>query len=206
MQPEIDSVDSWSILNYMNINTKKTKEMLLGSITKNPPPLLQLNGQPVERVKSYKLLGLHVTDTLQWNEHVSSLCSRATQRLHFLQQLKRAAMSSDDLLYSYQSVVRPVTEYACAVWHTSLTQEQTNLLESIQKRAMKIICGSNSGDLPQALDTLPSLAERREQLTKQFFTGLLSETSCLHDLIPAKRNNDVTSKLRGAKQYSAPWA
>ena len=75
--------------------------MLLGSITKNPSLLLQLNGQPIERVRSYKLLGLHVTDTLKWKEHVSSLCSRAAQRLHFLQQLKRAAMSSEDLLYYY---------------------------------------------------------------------------------------------------------
>ena len=128
MQQAINSVDSWSSQNHMNINTKKTKEMLIGSIQKNPPPLLQIDGQPVERVTSYKLLGLQVTDSLQWNEHVSSLCSRAAQRLHFLQQLKRAAMSSDDLLYYYQSVVRPVTEYACAVWHTSLTQEQTRQL------------------------------------------------------------------------------
>ena len=97
----------------MIISTKKTKEMLIGSILKNPPSLLQLNGQLIERVKSYKLLGLHVTDSLQWKVHVSSMCSRAAQRLHFLQQLKRAAMSSDDLLYYYQSVVRPVIEYAC---------------------------------------------------------------------------------------------
>jgi len=105
MQQEVDSIDSWSSLNHMVMNTKKTKEMLIGSIQKNPPTLLQLDGQPVERVTSYKLLGLHVTDSLQWNEHVSSWCSRAVQRLHFLQQLKRASMSSDDLLYYYQSVV-----------------------------------------------------------------------------------------------------
>jgi len=161
MQQEIDSVDSLSSLNHMVINTK---EMLIGSIQKNPPPLLQLDGQPVERVTSYKLLGLHVTDSLEWNEHVSSLFARAAQRLHVVQQLKRAAMSSDDLLYYYQSVVRPVIEYACVVWHTSLTQEQTKQLESIQKRAMKIIFGINSGDLPRALVTVPTLADRREWL------------------------------------------
>jgi len=40
------------------------------------------------------------------------------QSFAFQQPLKRTAMSSDDLLYYYQSVVRPVTEYACVVWHT----------------------------------------------------------------------------------------
>jgi len=206
MQQEMDSVDSWSSLNHMVINTKKTKEMLIGSIQKNQPPLLQLDGQPVERVTIYKLLGFHVTDSLQWNEHVSSLCSRAAQRLHFLQQLKRASMSSDDLLYYYQSVVWPVTEYACVVWHTSLTQEQTKQLESIHKRAMKIIFGINSGDLRRALVTVPSLAERREWITKRFFSDMSNKTNFLHELLPKKRESDVTGKLRDAKQYPVPWA
>jgi len=38
------TVSSWLSLNHMNINIKKTKEMLFGSITKNLPPLLQMNG------------------------------------------------------------------------------------------------------------------------------------------------------------------
>jgi len=67
MQQEIDSVDSWSSLNHCH-KYYKTKEMLIGSIQTNPPPLLQLDGQPVEHVTSNKLLGLHVTDSLQWNE------------------------------------------------------------------------------------------------------------------------------------------
>ena len=181
--------------------------MLIGSIQKNPPLLLQLDRQPVERVTSYKLLGLHVTDSLQWKEHVSSVCSRAALRLHFLQQLKRASMSSDDLLYYYQSVVRPVTEYTCVVWHTSLTQEQTKQLESIQKRAMKIIFGTSSGDLSRALVTLPSLAERRERLTKRFFSDMSNKTNCLHEILPEKRDSDVTDKLGNAKQYPVPsWA
>jgi len=39
--------------------------MPIGS--KIPPQLLQLNGQHIERVSSYVLQGLHVTDTLKWN-------------------------------------------------------------------------------------------------------------------------------------------
>ena len=175
-------------------------------MTKNPPPALMLNSQSIERVKSYKLLGLHVTDTLRWNEHVSTICSKAAQRLHFLQQLKRAAMSTDDLMYYYQSVVRPVTEYACVVWHTGLTQGQSKLLESIQRRAMKIIFGSNSDAVLRTLNSLPSLSERREQLTKQFFKSLLDPNSCIHDLIPSKRDSDVIAKIRDAKQYPVPLA
>ena len=39
----------------------------------------------------------------------------------------------------YITVVRPVLEYACPVWHSSLTAAQTKTHESLQQRAMKII-------------------------------------------------------------------
>ena len=38
MQLTADQVADWSHWNFMNINTKKTKEMLFGRITKDPPP------------------------------------------------------------------------------------------------------------------------------------------------------------------------
>ena len=204
MQQELDKLNDWSDANHMNVNTRKTKEMLIGNIRANPPPTLQLHGHSIERVQSYKLLGLYVTDTLKWNEHVSRICSKAAQRLHFLKQLKRSAMSTDDLLYYYQSVVRPVTEYACVVWHTSLTKRQTKQLEAIQRRALKIIFGNDSDAVSDALSSLSSLSERRELLTKKFFVGLLSPSSCLHDIIPDKNDNSTISKLRHKKLYPPP--
>jgi len=196
MQQQIDALHAWSNANLMNINTKKTKEMLMGILKKNPPQLIQLNGQPIERVKSYKLLGLHVTLTFTEMER--------TQPLYFLKMLKHSAMSTDDLMYYYESVVRPVTEYACAVWHTSLTKGQTKQLESIQRRALKIIFNNNSIDVSNAIKELPSLSERREQLTKEFFISLLDPLSCLHHLLPPKRNNDAANKLRHSKLYPPP--
>ncbi|KAK2158149.1 hypothetical protein NP493_1800g00014 [Ridgeia piscesae] len=39
-----------------------------------------------------------------------------------LYQLKRAWITQKDLVSVYVSVVRPVLEYACHVWHTNLSQ------------------------------------------------------------------------------------
>ena len=45
-----------------------------------------------------------------------------------------------------------------------------------------------------------TLEERREQLTERFFRrSVLPETSCLHYLLPSKRDVSVTSRLRHAK-------
>ena len=50
-------------------------------------------------------------------------------------------MCFNDMLNFFKTV-RSFLDYGCPVWHNSLTGEQCDLIESIQKRAFKIICGS----------------------------------------------------------------
>jgi hypothetical protein len=205
MQDEIDSLNRWSTTNFMNVNTKKTKEMLLGPVRNKEVTPLLLNNACIERVRSYKLLGLNINDRLKWNEHVSAICSKAASRLHFLKLLKRAQVSVDDMLHFYQSVIRPVTEYACAVWSSSLTKTQSKQLESIQRRALKIIHSNNSTDILKTQEELPLLSERRDALMRTFFCNIFQDkNSCLHHLLPPKRDNETVAKLRNAKQYLPP--
>ena len=104
--------------------------MLLGLITKNPPPLLQLNGQPIERVRAASCWVFKgVAGPLQRDEHVTSLCSRATQRLYFLQQLKHAAMSPDggqsDVFLSLNCETRHRVCLRCVVFWSDPRTNQT---------------------------------------------------------------------------------
>ena len=95
----------------------------------------------VEQVHSFKLLSVTIDDDLKWSTHVNTICSKASSRLHFLKVSKRCSLSTSDLLYFYTSAVRPLLEYACPAWHTSLT-EQNKQIERIQIRAIKIILNS----------------------------------------------------------------
>jgi len=60
----------------MAINSKKTKEMILGTASKSPPPLLTISNSPVERVTCFKLLGINICNDLGWDVHVDALCSK----------------------------------------------------------------------------------------------------------------------------------
>jgi len=141
MQLFVDNLVKQSTTNGMKVNQRKTKEMLIGSNANNQLPQLILNGTRVERVSSFKLLGVHVASNLKWTQHVDALSSEVSTQLHFLKQLKRSGASINDLLCFYTSVVRPVLEYACPVWHSSITAGQHETLESLQQRAaaMRII-------------------------------------------------------------------
>ncbi|KAK2181159.1 hypothetical protein NP493_409g07030 [Ridgeia piscesae] len=56
-----------------------------------------------------------------------------------LYQLKCAEITQKDLDSVYVSVVRPVLEYACPVWHTNLPQYLSDNIEVIQKGVLKCI-------------------------------------------------------------------
>ena len=59
--------------------------------------------------------------------------------IYFLKQLKRANIPAKDLLIFYLTCIRPVTEYACSVFHNALPAYLSAGLEQLQKHAMRII-------------------------------------------------------------------
>lgn len=194
----------WATNNDMVVNLNKTKEMIIGPPAKVPniSPLQVLTGS-VERVNTMKLLGVHLDANFSWKSHVEVIVSKATQRLYFLKQLKRAGVPHHQLLHFYTVAIRPVLEYAAPVWHHLLTKSQTDQIEAVQRRAVRVIYNCTYG-MPymSALyyADISSLANRREQLCRRFFKSIQQPTSCLFHLLPPIRDPIVTSRLRNANK------
>ena len=89
-------------------------------------------------------------------------------------------------------LVRPVLEYACSVWHSSLTIGQHEALESLQKRAMRIIFNHNDYMTSLILAGIDNL---------QTLRNVLKEQSSLHYLLPTKRDLNIVNILRHAKTF-----
>jgi len=77
---------------------------------------------------------------------------------------------------------------------------QTKALESLQQRAMKIIFPGKDYLLSLIVASVDTLESRREQLTERL--SVLRESSCLHYLLPDKRDSTITDRLRHAKTFS----
>ena len=169
MHLAVDALIEWSELNRMNINSTKTKEMILGPFGEESPTPLLIAAKPVQRVSEYKFLGVTVNSTMKWDDHVAVITSKAAKRLWFLKKLKRAGVVREDLVYFCQAVVRPTLGYACPAWHTSLTKEQTKSLEDIQRRALQVIVGNIPYEEACCKLNLPRLADRRHSLCRTLF-------------------------------------
>ena len=123
----------------MKINYSKTKEMLLGLLIKISVPGLDIEHSLIERVSGFKLLGVHISNSMSWNLHVGYICARANTRLHYVERLKSAGLPTDRLIHWSYSVIRPVLGYCAVVWHHGLSKHQTESIEALQKRAVRII-------------------------------------------------------------------
>ena len=186
----------------MQLNTDKTKEMNI-CFGKRPPTFdpVKIDGRKIGHVENFKLLGVVINNKLTWHDHIDYICGKASQRIYFLILLKRAGKHASDIVQVYISKIRSVLEYACEVWHPGLTQEQSDMLEHIQKRALHVAYPDKDYVEALAVSELYTLKERREVQCKKFFQNMTDDSHKLNHLLPKKRN---VPTLRTTRMYETP--
>ena len=98
------------------------------------------------------------------------MVKRANKKLWCLRRLRRLGATTIDLVDVYTKQIRSLLEFAVAVWHPSLTNEDRLKIERVQKSALCIILGTNYKSYRSALKHLQmeSLFSRRNKLCKKF--------------------------------------
>ena len=116
------------------------------------------------------LLGLTIQSDLKWHENTRGMVEKANKRLWILRRLVKMGASVEDLLDVYILQIRCVLEYAVPVWQGSISQNEKEDIERVQKTACRIILSSWAISYDQALCTLnlETLEDRRTKLTLKF--------------------------------------
>ena len=153
--------------------------------------------------KPFLILNLILTDQITIpGANMSITLSAKKGSVYMLYQLKRAGIRQNDLVKMYVSIIRPVLEYACPVWSTSLPKYLSDVIEMIQKRVLRSIHPGIHYDDILVLIGLQSLKMRRDNICKAYFNRLECNTHRLNHLIPVRR--DVHYSLRNANVYPHP--
>ena len=131
---------------------------------------MKLNDENLEIVDRAKLLGVVITDDLKWEANTESLVKRANCRMELLRKVASFGTSLEEKRNIYILFVRSVLEQSCVVWNSSLTKENEEDLERVQRSAMRIIIGKHFENYDEALmeANLDSLKTRREHLCYKF--------------------------------------
>ena len=147
----------------MGLNPKKCRELVINFMQYLPasPGMLVIGGSPVRRVETYKILGVHFRSDLTRNVQIEYIMKKASNRLCALRSLKKAGVKPSDLVGIYCALIRSVLEYAAPVW-SGLPVYLYDVLEAVQRRAMRIIFPHADYNTALCSAGLGSLADRRD--------------------------------------------
>ena len=104
----------------MNISIEKTEICLFtrSNLGVDSSSLeVQLNGKDIPYNPNPKILGLHLDESLTFQNHIKRTEQKANKVIGVLRQIKHVEkINTCKLLQLYKSLICPILEYACAVW------------------------------------------------------------------------------------------
>ena len=171
IQVQLDRLCNYADENQMKLNKDKTKVMLFNpAIQWDFMPEIEVEGQFLEVVDEYKLVGVMISSNLKWDENTDYITKKAYSRLWMIRRLKNLGLNTASLMQVFTMQIRSVLEFGAVVWHSMLTDQNSRAIERVQKSALSIIFGPSYICYDNALlqTALKRLDERRDQLCLTF--------------------------------------
>ena len=172
LQQELDKFFCFTEKNKLLINRKKCYVMQFTRSRKYDfPPEFTIGGSQILDVKKeHVILGVIMQSDLKWQSQCQEMVRRATSTTWAIRRMKALGVSEAKLVEFWKSEGRVQLEYACPVWHSSLTAAQSSSLDRAQRVAMAAITGRwEPSHTQQLLDLgLDRLGPRRKLISKRF--------------------------------------
>ena len=141
-------------------------------------PEIQISqGENLEVIEEFKILGIVISTDLKWNKHIEYICKRGFMKLWTLRRLKKLGASTSILLDIYHKHIRSILEYAAPAWSPMITDENCEEIERVQKSAYAIIFGPNNYMQSLEKSDNVTLQLRRSELSNKFATKSAANTT-----------------------------
>lgn len=209
LQKDLNSVNKWSVSWNLPPNSKKCEVIRITRKRNHPAPVYFIGGNPIPETNEMIHLGITISKDLSWRKHVDKVSGKANRALGLIKRnLVGCGEEVKDV--AYKTIVRPLLEFASAVWDPTDTGK-IHQLEMVQRRGARFVCGLPAftkgevsiTDLVKNLKW-PTLAERRRKRRLILFYGLVNKNSAaLSSLRSALLPAPTQRELRGthSKQF-----
>ncbi len=160
-----------------------------------------ISGTPVERVSSFKYLGVNISEDLTWTTHIQTQVKKARHlRLYHLRQLRKFRVSPAILKTFYSGTIESVLTQCISVWYGNSSSQDCKALQRVVRLAERI-----SGA------ALPSLQDIYLKRCKSRAVKIIKDSNhpsnCLFTLLPSgKRFRCLMAKTERLRRSFFPQA
>ena len=143
-----------------------------------------------------KALGMRFGSGLDMEPQVQAVTRAMRSRFWTLRNLKGNGFNQEELVTVYKTMIRPVAEYGCVAYHSSLTDDQDERLERLQNHALLCIFGpGTSARKMREAAGIETLRKRREMLCDKFAKKCCANPRFAH-WFPLKNTRTSARKSR----------
>ncbi|KAK1796932.1 hypothetical protein P4O66_000896 [Electrophorus voltai] len=137
---EIKHLENWCQENNLLLNVSKTKELIVDCSKKQERHYqpVRIRGTTMERVDSFRYLGVHILQDLSWSRHTNSLAKKAHQHLYHLRRLMDFRLPSKVLQNFYTCTIESILTGNITVWFGNSTKQDRQALQRAVRSAEHI--------------------------------------------------------------------
>ena len=151
----------------------------------------------VESVASFKFLGIHITDKLNWSTHTDSVVKKAQQRLFNLRRLKKFGLSPKALTNFYRCTIESILAGCITAWYSNSSSHNRKALQGVVRSAQPI----TGGKLPALQDTYTTRCYRKAiKIIKDINHPNIHPNHCLFTPLSSRRRGQYRCIKAGTER------
>ena len=166
LSQDLRKLSEWFYENCMILNPEKCRYMYLGKDSASD--LLRFCGEDLVASELEIVLGIQIDSKLNFENHIESLCNKASQKLGTLQRISNMLDTQKKNLL-FNSIIK--SQFSCCplVWMFT-TRRSNSLVNNVHERALRIVHEDHDSSYSKLLKT-----ENERTIHQQNINFLLKE-------------------------------
>ena len=144
LQADLEKFTKWCKGNALTVNIKKSKYVCFGmksQTRKIQNHTLLMDNIHLDKVSSYKYLGIQLDANLNFHKYLQECIQRATFKIHMLAKI-RTYIDFNTAITVYKTMILPIFEYGDIAYDRA-DAKSLNKLQILQNRALRICINRN---------------------------------------------------------------